>query len=646
MKKTQSSFIDIRFWLVCCLIISNIYLVSIKNLSANDGNDGLTSIGEILITPNDCVDFSRFIFDNAGEIEIYDISDKDLPFSRFLRITNFKSTDEWQIQIQQGIKSSLSRSEIFVLHFWIRTIDEDNGIKIKPSLNVNFKKAGRPQDISFGEIFEASGNWTKITRAFEVHRDYEENEAQLSFMFGGMLQSIDLGGVEFVRYPSQAEMPEIPITKATYPGREANAQWREDALQRIEEIRKGNIEIQIVDVRGQPIQDVSLNVEMKQHEFIFGTAMREHWISLMEGKDADLVRDLAPKLFNTVVLSRRLKWPFWPDKDFVPEKNTTHLTEEPISANAYVDQAFEIYDEPMAQKDVIEAMKWIKNNGMHLRGHAILWPSWEHTVAGLKDFEDNPDTLQQIIHDWIVHIATTTAPWVDEWDMINEPFVHNDLLKILGEDIISEWFKIAHEVIPDKPLIINDFGILAQRGLKTDHQDYFYNLCKRLKELDTPISGIGFQSHMGTNITPPERIIEVLDRFSDLDLPVTITEFDLNRPDLELQHDYQRDFLIAIFSHPSVRGFMMWGFWAPIAWYPDSAFYGPDWSLRPQGKAYIDLVFNKWWSNLSGKTNHEGIFEGHGFYGDYGITAEKNGHKIFMDYSFSRDSESLKIIMP
>jgi hypothetical protein len=117
MKKTQSSFIDIRFWLICCLIISNIYLVSIKNLSANDGNDGLTSIGEILITPNDCVDFSRFIFDKAGEIEIYDISEKELPFSQFLRITNFKSTDEWQIQIQQGIKSSLTKGEVFCSAF-------------------------------------------------------------------------------------------------------------------------------------------------------------------------------------------------------------------------------------------------------------------------------------------------------------------------------------------------------------------------------------------------------------------------------------------------------------------------------------------------------------------------------------------------
>jgi hypothetical protein len=84
--------------------------------------------------------------------------------------------------------------------------------------------------------------------------------------------------------------------------------------------------------------------------------------------------------------------------------------------------------------------------------------------------------------------------------------------------------------------------------------------------------------------------------------------------------------LTAIFSHPAVAGFTQWGFWSKRHWLPDGAIYGPDWSLRPHGKAYFDLVEKTWWTDARGKTDASGRFNFRGFYGDYDIIV--GGRKI------------------
>jgi endo-1,4-beta-xylanase len=60
-------------------------------------------------------------------------------------------------------------------------------------------------------------------------------------------------------------------------------------------------------------------------------------------------------------------------------------------------------------------------------------------------------------------------------------------------------------------------------------------------------------------------------------------------------------------------------------WRPNAALWKKDWSITPTGRAYRDLVFNKWWTKTSGKADKNGTFKTHAFYGDYIITS--NGHK-------------------
>ncbi len=117
-----------------------------------------------------------------------------------------------------------------------------------------------------------------------------------------------------------------------------------------------------------------------------------------------------------------------------------------------------------------------------------------------------------------------------------------------------------------------------------------------LLRLGAPIEGIGIQGHFQEDLTPIPRLLTILDRFAVFGLPIQITEPDFTTWDEPLQADYTRDFLTAMFSHPSVTDFLVRGFWEKAHWIPGAAYYRADRSPRPAGEVRRDLVFRQWWT--------------------------------------------------
>lgn len=70
----------------------------------------------------------------------------------------------------------------------------------------------------------------------------------------------------------------------TYAGREWDSPWRSAALDRIERIRKSDLEIQVLDPDGQPLENVAVHVQMQRHAFVFGTAVKA---MLLAGERSD-----------------------------------------------------------------------------------------------------------------------------------------------------------------------------------------------------------------------------------------------------------------------------------------------------------------------------------------------------------------------
>ena len=232
------------------------------------------------------------------------------------------------------------------------------------------------------------------------------------------------------------------------------------------------------------------------------------------------------------------------------------------------------------------------------------------------------DQLRQRIDSHITDEAGTLQGKIAEWDVINEPYTNRDVQNLLGDDEMAAWFKLARQADAAPRLFVNDYNIVEAGGFDLAHQDGLAAIIRLILADGGPLDGIGLQGHFSTNMTSPERAWQVLDRFAEFHKDLEITEFDINTSDEQLQADYTRDFLTAMFAHPAIKGFLMWGFWEGRHWLPIAAMYRRNWDLKPNGQAWRDLVFRDWWTDVEGATGPDGVLSvpGGGFLGDYDIT--------------------------
>jgi len=153
---------------------------------------------------------------------------------------------------------------------------------------------------------------------------------------------------------------------------------------------------------------------------------------------------------------------------------------------------------------------------------------------------------------------------------------------------------------------------------------------------------MGCQGHMvtvGKAATEPERVQRNLDRLARFNLPIKITECLFNADDEQGRAEALRMFFPICFAHPNVEAILMWGIWEKGHWQPHTAMWKKDWTPTPQAEAYRDLVFNKWWTQISGKADGKGTFKTRAFYGDYIITSDGKTKKV----TLSKKDKSINV---
>lgn len=391
-----------------------------------------------------------------------------------------------------------------------------------------------------------------------------------------------------------------------YDGRSEDAAWREAAHERIEEIRKTDIEVEVRNPGGQPMNGATVTIEMADHAFDFGSAVSVNHI-LGDSEDDERYRETFLEDFNKAVIENGLKYPSflgpWGD----------------------------------SKEGAIETLEWLEEHDIPTRGHYLLWEEYGTDGGGGMSIDD-PDSLsdeelRQLVTERIQNHATDVGDLVTEWDMHNHPIWQPNFRSEegagLGWDAVLEWWNAGAQAT-DGELYTNEMGAVAGDFFRDQH----YEFVERLVEDDAPVDGVGFMGHVqqpNGNVTPPKKMLETYDQFAELGLPILITEFDIqieSRDDQELvewQTDFLRDFLTASFSHEAVEGVLSWGFWAGDHWRPTGAYYSEDWTLRPHGEQFQELVFDEWWTDESGETDGDGRYTTRGFKGEYQITAEKGG---------------------
>ncbi len=519
-----------------------------------------------------------------------DTATGQVPGGEVLRLTTLrKPANAWEVQAGAPTAAPVKKGDVLLARFYVRAVkgQAETG---EARTQFIFEKNGPPHNKSAALDIPVPREWKRIHVPFVADADYAAGEALVALRMGYGEQVFDVAGFELLNFGKMVTLRDLPRTRSEYLGMAPDAAWRKEAEARIEKIRKGDLVVEVRDRAGKIVPSATVSVEMTRHAFPFGSAVVADML-LREGPDADKYRAFIKENFNQVVLENDLKWRQYEEN---PER---------------------------ARKGVA----WLREQGITVRGHTLVWPSWRRLPMDLPGLKEDKAALSKRIDDHIRQEVTDMRGKVVDWDVVNEPFANHDLMDILGRDAMVHWFKLARQYDPGAVLYLNDYPPLNGAAKTNEHLNHFYETAEFLKKSGAPIGGIGFQGHFGSGVIPPENVLSGLDRFAKLGLPIAITEFDINTTDEEMQAAYTRDFLTAAFSHPSVSSILMWGFWEGRHWLPDAALITRDWRVKPNGKAWLDLVKGTWWTRAEGRTAADGRFKTRGFYGDYTITVRAGG---------------------
>lgn len=407
-----------------------------------------------------------------------------------------------------------------------------------------------------------------------------------------------------------------------YPGAEPDAPWRAEAVARIDAHRKADLQVNVSDAFGNTVLGAEVAVAMQRHEFGFGTAISTPQINRTDA-DGATYRQKITELFNLAVTENALKWQPWAG-DWGPQWD---------------------------QANTLAALDWMQTQNIPVRGHNILWagedvlpdfvlPMLQSVIdTGEKLPPAEQATLRGIISDHISDIVQQVGNRVTTWDVVNEPRVNHLLMDALDEDraAMVDWFNEARAQNPNAKLFLNEYSIVNTAGDKdtADQQEYFDELTA-LVQGGAAIDGLGIQGHFRENdLTGPEDLWEIYDRFATLGLSMEITEFDFESTDRDLQAEYLRDFLTATFAHEGVDNFLQWGFWAGSHWRPEAALFDENWNLRPHGQAYIDLVYGDWWTDETLQTTADGSAALRAFKGEFLVTVSLGDQTVVVPATLS-----------
>lgn len=542
----------------------------------------------------------------SGTAELVPV--EGMPFSTAWRLRTIalpeSGGNEWDLRIRARGAAPVAQGDKILAEFWMRCLEPAGESCI---LRLNVERDGPPYTKSISTPYAVGQQWRRFRVFFEMRETYAAGGYWIDFWMGQQVQVAEVGGISLQNYGPQAT-PEAVGADRYYEGAAPDAAWRAARQQRIEEIRKAGMKILVTTPDGAPVRGAQVRARLKRHAFGWGTAVAANRL-LGTGDDSERYRRFIVENFNFAVLENDLKWPEW-------EQNRNRA---------------------------LDALRWLHDNGIaRVRGHNLVWPGWQWMPADVRNLASNPEALRLRILNHIREKAAAVRGQVVDWDVVNEPVANRDVLNILGDEAMVDWFRAAKESDPGARLFINEFDILSVNGANVRKQNSYYSMVETLLARGAPVEGIGMQGHFDTP-TPPERMLEILDRFARLGLPVVITEYDFATADEELQAQFTRDLMIVAFSHPAVTDFLMWGFWEGSHWKPQGAMIRRDWSEKPMYRVWRELIFERWHTDTSGATDSSGAFRFRGFLGEYEITVQAGGSTVELKAELKQDGQVLRV---
>lgn len=393
----------------------------------------------------------------------------------------------------------------------------------------------------------------------------------------------------------------LMITYAACASTEETVKARTDPM--IREHRTG-----VLNIVTRP--GTRVTVRQLRHEFHFGTAVSSGMFRPGQGNRDDNAaknimkyRSVLAENFNAAVHENALKW------------YSTEREREGTPDYAVADSI----------------LAFCEANGIDMRGHCIYWGVPKYVQPWLKELDDA--SLRRTLARRGKEVTARYRDRIPDYDLNNEMVHANYYRDRLGDQITKDMFNWAKQGDPDAILYVNDYSILSGRDL-----DAYLAQIRDFHRRGIPVGGIGVQGHFGDDIDL-DAVNAALDSLAQFDLPIKVTEYDLNTDDEIKKAEMLDAFYRTCFAHPAVDAILMWGFWEGAHWRPKAALWEKDWTPTPAANAYRKLVFEEWWTSTEGKAGDDGAFPVSAFYGTYLITA--GDAEITIDFMKAEGSKTV-----
>ena len=603
----------------------------------------LGAAGRFVYAANEADTFSAYSLARPAEADpgsatrsSLDVSGADVPFSEATRIDVTETPNNaYEFSLKATVEErSIGSGDVLLGVAYLRTPDEDGEASItyksteNGSISSNFVTKGRPT---------VGSEWERYYFPIEFTADGASGEWFTEIWLGNEVQTVDIGGLALVDFAQGVAVGDLPAwQESPAPG------WEDTADQRIEDHRKADLQVNVVDEDGDPVEGADVSVQMQAHDFGFGvmTAADE----LQAAEEGDPYVENRKGMFNLGVLENAHKWRFWENDKEAPDA----------------------------------AVEWFDDLGWDVRGHVALWgsvdsyavpndvveamgASWE--AEGIEASEPDPEYVREQTLAHVRDIIEYYGEDVDEWEVMNEVIPEPGFVKAINgiqatddttmtdprpeeAQILKEWMAEAraagHE---DLSLAINDYNTIE--GPYNNRRERYRAQIENIQNSDiAELDAVGLQSHFSqSSKLLPAEIMTALDSYAQYDVRLRITEFDMSDENWaeEDKAEFFYWFLKTVFSHPAVDDFVVWGLIDTLHWRDDAPFYAAGWEAKPALDKYRDLVFDQWWTEESGATDASGAYAIRGFKGEYSVGVSYEDQAIQTTTSLSDGGTTIEI---
>lgn len=192
-----------------------------------------------------------------------------------------------------------------------------------------------------------------------------------------------------------------------------------------------------------------------------------------------------------------------------------------------------------------------KKHDILINGHTLIWHSQLPAYArNIKDV----DSFKTFFKDHITTIASRYNGKIYSWDVVNEALNEDGTMRKsifldkLGDDFVTEAFRIAQKAAPNTELYYNDYNIEQPKK-----RAGAIAIIKKIKAAGVRIDGVGIQGHWHLNKIPLKEIEESIQEFSALGIKVMFTELDIE----VLKRDFQgADVSQRVASNPELNPYV------------------------------------------------------------------------------------------